>query len=110
MNMRELYDRAKKDPNAIVMDVGEEDPFIIYEAHMLCTLTDGSEVTKIVYTTFEYAKKHLKELRGCCCEGCKGAVAAYHVNKKIMRALKRGATPEEAHALVPDGWVRDLAH
>jgi hypothetical protein len=96
-----MYDRAKKDPDGIVMDMGEAHPFIISEAHALCTLKDGSQVTRIVYLTFEYVKKHLKELKSCNCEACRDAVAAYRLNKKAMS----GATHEEIAALVPDGWI-----
>src|SRR6516162_263812 len=95
-NCQELYDHAKRNPDAIVLDVGEPDPFIIHEAHLLCTRKDGSQVMKVAYMTFEYAKKHLKELKACGCEGCQGALAAYRVNKKIMSAFRRGATPKEA--------------
>jgi len=107
-NCRALYDRVKQDPNAIVMDVGEAHPFIIHEAHALCTLKDGSEVTKILYVTFEYVKKHLKELKACDCDACQGAVAAYRVNKKLVSAFRRGATPKEALELVPSIWTRVL--
>jgi len=107
-NCQELYDRVKQDPNAIVLDVGEAHPFIIHEAHMLCELVDGSEAYRVVYTTFEFVKKHLKKMKGCDCEACLGAVAAYRINKKIMRAFQRGATPEEAEALIPDGWEREV--
>jgi hypothetical protein len=99
--MKELYDRAKQDPNAIVMDVGETHPFIISEAHAVVTLKDGSTDTRIVCLTFEYAKKHLKELKACPCEACRDAVAAYRINKKAMR----GATPEEVKALIPNSWM-----
>jgi hypothetical protein len=107
-NCQELYDRVKQDPNAIVMDVGEAHPLIIHESHALCTLADGSEVTRVMYLTFEYVKKHLRELKGCDCEGCQGAVAAYHLNKKIIRAWQRGATSEEVEALIPDSWVQEV--
>jgi len=107
-NCQELYDHAKRDPNAIVNDVGERDPFIIHEAHALVTFKDGTEGNRVIYTTFEYAKKHLKKFKACDCEACQGVVAAYQVNKKIMRAFKRGATQEEAAALVPGSWVRQL--
>jgi hypothetical protein len=100
---QEFYDRAKKDPNAIVMDVGEVDPVIIFGAETHFTHTDGSQSTKMVYVTFEYVKKHLKELEGCDCETCPRAIAAYRINKKA----RAGATPEEVEAL---GWKRMGAH
>jgi hypothetical protein len=106
-NCQELYDCVKKDPNAIVMDVGEPHPCIIHEADMVVTYKDGSVGRKTVYTTFEFVKRHLKKLKACDCEGCQGAVASYRVNKKTMRALQRG---EEIEALIPDGWVRDYDH
>jgi len=50
---RELYDRVKRDPNAIVMDVGEEHPLIIHEAHAHVTYKDGTQGEKVLYVTFE---------------------------------------------------------
>jgi hypothetical protein len=93
---KELYYRVKQDPNAIVMDVGEPDPVIIHEAHMLVTFKDGTEGRRIVYSTFEYVKKHLKEFKACPCEGCQEAVIAYRVNKKALRG-------EEVK--IPDHWI-----
>jgi hypothetical protein len=107
-NCQELYDRAKQNPNAVVMDVGEADPFIIHEAHAVVTFKDGIEGNRIIYTTFEYVKKHLKELKACDCDACQGAVAAYRVNKKLVSAFRRGATPKEALELVPSIWTRVL--
>jgi hypothetical protein len=105
-NCQELYDRAKQNPNAIVMDVGEADPFIIHEAHALVTFKDGTQGNRVVYTTFEFAKRHLKELKRCDCEACQGTVAAYRLNKKLVSAFRRGATPKEALELVPSDWTR----
>jgi hypothetical protein len=106
MDMQELYNRVKKHPDAIVRDVGESHPIIISETDMVLTYKDGSQGHKTVYTTFEYVKKHLKELKACPCEACQAAIASYRHNKKVIRALKRGATPED----VPDGWIREIAH
>jgi hypothetical protein len=103
MTSQEFYDRAKKNPTAIVMDVGEVDPVIIFEQRMDFTRTDGSQVTKTVYVTFEYVKKHLKEIERCDCETCRGTIAAYRINKKA----RAGATPEEVEAL---GWTRMWEH
>ena len=97
---REFYDRAKQDPNAIVLDVGEEHPFIIHEAHAHVTFKDGSQGERVIYATFEYAKKHLKKLKACPCQSCQNLVAAYRLNKKAVR----GATPEELEPLIPDSW------
>src|SRR5262245_42610085 len=104
---REFYDRVKKHPDAIVMDVGEPHPFIIHEAHAVVTFKDGTQGHRVVYTTFEYAKKHLKKFKACPCPSCQDVVASYRVNKETMRALQRG---EEIEALIPDGWVRDYDH
>jgi len=98
-NCQELYDRVKKHPDAIVNDVGEKHPVIISETDAVFTLTDGSKVSKTIYFTFEYVKKHLQELKRCDCEGYQSAVAAYRVNKKAMR----GGKPEE---IVPSYWTR----
>jgi len=103
---QEMYDRAKKDPNGIVMDMGEAHSFIISEAHALVTFKDGSQGNRVMYLTFEYVKKHLKEVKGCDCEACRDTVAAYRLNKKAMR----GATPEEIAALIPDSWERYYEH
>jgi hypothetical protein len=96
--MKELYDRAKQDPNGIVKDVGEEHPVIISEAHAVVTFKDGTQGTRIVYLTFEYVKKHLKELKAGECEACRDAVIAYQINKKAMRG-------EDVKALIPDSWM-----
>ena len=48
---QELYDRVKKHPDAIVMEVGEAHPVIIHEAHALFTLKDGFQAHKIVCAT-----------------------------------------------------------
>ena len=91
---QELYDRVKQDPNAIVMDVGEEHPFIIHEAHAHVTYKDGTQGEKVIYATFEYVKKHLKEFKRCSCASCQNAVAAYRLNKKTMRGAKPEAIAE----------------
>jgi hypothetical protein len=81
------------------MDVGEPHPVIIHEADMLIAYKDGSKGYKTLYTTFEYVKKHLKKFKRCPCEACQGAIAAYRINRKVMRG--------EAHeAVVPDSWER----
>ena len=97
-NLRELYDRVKQDPNAIVMDVGEKHPLIIHEAHAHVTYKDGTQGEKVVYAAFEYVKKHLKELKAGECEACRDAVIAYQINKKAMRG-------EDVKALIPDSWM-----
>ena len=99
---RELYDRVKREPNAIVMDVGEEHPFIIHEAHAHVTYKDGTQGEKVLYATFEYVKKHLKKFKACPCASCQNAVAAYRLNKKTMRMAK----PENIVEFVPGDWVR----
>ena len=99
---RELYDRVKREPNAIVMDVGEEHPFIIHEAHAHVTYKDGTQGEKVLYVTFEYVKKHLRKFKACPCASCQGTVAAYRLNEKTMR----GATPEKIAAFIPGDWVR----
>ena len=66
-NCRALYDRVKQDPNAVVLDVGEEHPFIIHEAHAHVTYKDGTQGEKVIYATFEYVKKHLKKFKSCPC-------------------------------------------
>ena len=101
-NLRELYDRVKQDPNAIVMDVGEKHPLIIHEAHAHVTYKDGTQGEKVVYATFEYVKKHLKKFKACPCASCQNAVEAYRLNKKTMRS----AAPEEIQAFIPGDWVR----
>jgi hypothetical protein len=108
--IQEFYDCVKKHPDAIVMGVGEPHPFIISETEYVVTYTNGSTGMRTVYLTFEYVKKHLKTLKGCDCEACRNAVAAYQVNKKTMRALKSGATPEQVQALVPNDWILDMPH
>src|SRR5262249_51898627 len=99
---REFYDRVKKHPDAIVMDVGEPHPFIIHEAHAVVTFKDGTQGNRVVYTTFEYVKKHLKKFKACPCASCQNAVAAYRFNKKTMRMAKPGNIAE----FVPGDWVR----
>jgi hypothetical protein len=103
MTSQEFYDRAKKDLNAIVWDVGEVDPVIIFGAETHFTHADGSKSTKMVYMTYEYVKKHRKEFEGCDCETCPRVIAAYRINKKA----RAGATPEEVEAL---GWKRLREH
>ena len=100
---QEYYDRVKKHPDAIVLDVGEAHPIIISQHDQVVTYTDYSEECKTIYYTFEYVKKHLKELKACDCMGCRSAVTAYRLNKKA----RRGATPEEINALLPNGWTRE---
>ena len=100
---QELYGRAKKDPNAIINEVGEPDPFIIHEAHALVTYKDGSEGEKVIYTTFEFAKKHLKKLKRCGCGSCQGIIEAYRVNRKAMRCT----TPKELFEMIPGDWMRE---
>ena len=99
--MRELYNQAKQDPNAIIYDVGEAHPLIIHEAHLICEMKDGTKAMKVIYLTFEYVKKHVKELKACGCEICRDAVTAYRSNKKAMR----GATPEEIETFMGADWV-----
>lgn len=103
-NCQELYDRAKQDPNAVVWDVGEKHPFIICETHMHVTYKDGTQGEKMLYLTFEYVKKHLKELKGCNCKACRTAVMAYRLNKKARRG---DITPEDVEAL---GLIRKMEH
>jgi len=93
---REFYDRVKKDPNAIVNDVGEPNPFIIHGAHAEVTFKDGSTGHRTVYVTFEFVKRHLKKFKSCPCGACQGAVRSYRLNKKAMRGA---ITPEEIEAL-----------
>jgi hypothetical protein len=95
MNLRQLYDHAKADPNSIVMDMGEPNPLIISENHALCEMEDGSTVMKTLYVTFEYAKRHLKDLRSCDCDACQATLEAYRHNKKAFRGL----TPKQMEAL-----------
>jgi hypothetical protein len=110
IQIQEFYDHVKKDPDAVVMDVGEANPVIISETDYLCKMVDGSTRLKTLYCTFEYVKKHLKELKGCDCEACRSAVASYRVNKKTIRALESGATPAQIDALVPNDWILDMPH
>jgi len=63
-NCRELYDRVKRDPNAIVLDVGEKHPFIIHEAHAHVTYKDGTQGEKAIYATFEYVKEASQKIQG----------------------------------------------
>jgi hypothetical protein len=98
---QELYDTVKKDPNSIVMDVGEKHPLIISEHDGVYKLADGSTVYRTLYLTLEYVKKHLRELKACPCEACQTTVAAYRLNKKALRA-------EEIE--VPKNWVQEVEH
>jgi len=98
MNCKEFYDRVKQDPTSIVMDVGEKYPLIISEHDAVCKLVDGSKAYRTLYLTFEYVKKHLKELKACPCEACQAAVASYRLNKKILRG-------EEVE--IPDNWEEE---
>jgi hypothetical protein len=68
----------------------------IHRTDYLCKMADGSERIKALYYTFEYVKKHLKELKACDCETCRNVITAYRLNKKAMR----GATPEQVQALI----------
>jgi hypothetical protein len=100
---QEFYDRAKKDPNAIVWDVGEVDPVIIIGRKIHFTRTDGSQGTKMEYVTFEFVKRNLKKIKRCGCKTCRSTIAAYRINKKA----RAGATPKEVEAL---GWMRVREH
>jgi hypothetical protein len=77
---------------------------------MVVTYEDGSQGFKTMYCTFEYVKKHLKEFKACTCDACQATLASYRINKKSMRMLKRGATPEQIAALVPANWAREVEH